>query len=454
MENAIVSKFGGSSVANSEQIHKVFKIVESNSDRKYIVVSAPGKAKGDAEKVTDHLFNIATDGSHFKSQRKSISAKESYDAVVSKFKIIIKDLQIDGTDILEDLKNDLKVELPEDKKSDFYASRGEHYNAKVINRYFKKMGLNSKCMLPEKIGFTVSENFGNAKVLPLSYKNIKQSLDIEGIAVIPGYYGITQKKDIAVLSRGGSDLTGGEIAYAITAATYENWTDTDGIYETDPRQIPEAKVIPELTYKEIRLLSSQGFNVFHYDAMINCKKTNIPINIRNTNNPDAPGTLIVAERVPQKTVVGIARLDDIAYLYLEKDMMNETMGFTNDLLHIFKDYGIMTYHYPTDKDDIAILVNQNDLMGVANDLKEDIEKELKPEIIDIHYNLSIISPVGIGMKDHPGVLAQAAGAFEDKNINIDIVVQGPAQISFHFGIQSYYKDEAMKALHNTFLING
>ncbi len=114
-------------------------------------------------------------------------------------------------------------------------------------------------------------------------------------------------------------MTGGEIAFAVEAALYENWTDTDGIYQVDPRLIPEAKVISRLTYKEIRLLSSKGFDVFHYDAMVNCKKRNIPIQIRNTNNLDSDGTLIVSERVPKEVVVGIARKDNIAYLYIERD---------------------------------------------------------------------------------------------------------------------------------------
>ncbi len=447
MEGKIVCKFGGSSVANADQIEKITEIIKSNSDRKYIVVSAPGKDDIDSEKVTDHLFNIATGGNHFRIRDKNISPEESHRSIMNKFSRLIKDLGIDGEDILNDLGTDLKKSLPDKKKIDFLASRGEHYNAKVVTRYFQKEGINAKLQLPEDIGMIVSKDFGNAKVIPITYKNLARLSKKDSVSVIPGYYGITEEGDVAVFSRGGSDLTGGEVAYAVNAALYENWTDTDGVYQVDPRIISDAKVIPRLTYKEIRLLSSKGFNIFHFDAMVNCKKRHIPINIRNTNNPVAPGTMIVSERIPEETVVGIARLDNIACCYLEKDGAGETIGFVNDLLKIMKDFGIETYHYPTDKDDVSVIFSQEDLKGYEDDLKEAIQEHLNPDILMFNYNITVLSPVGIGMKDQPGVIAIAATALKEKNINIEIIDQGPAQISFHFGVQNYHADETLKALY-------
>jgi aspartate kinase len=451
MSGMIVSKFGGSSVANACQIEKVRQIVEENENRRHVVVSAPGKDADDSEKVTDHLFNIATAGDHFKARGQDISAKQSYERVVGKFKTLVNDLCIDGDDIIDNLENDLTSNIADKKRIDFFASRGEHYNAKVITRYFKAKGMNAKLMLPEDIGFLVSERFGNAKVLPATHANLRLSLSEDGINIIPGYYGITLKGDLAVLSRGGSDLTGGEVAYAIKAQRYENWTDIDGVYQVDPRIIPEASVIPELTYKEIRLLSSRGFNVFHFDAMISCKNRNIPINIRNTNNPQAPGTMIVTSRESNETAVGIGRMDDIAYVYIEKDMIGETIGFTKELLDIFKDYGINTHHYPSDLDDISVIVDQKDLTGKADDLKDSIKKTLSPNFLEFNYDLCLISPVGIGMKDTPGVLAKASTALYNENINIEIVDQGPSQLSFHFGIFQKHADVGLKALYGALL---
>jgi aspartate kinase len=237
----------------------------------------------------------------------------------------------------------------------------------------------------------------------------------------------------------------------VDCACYENWTDTDGVYQVDPRLIPEASVIPELTYKEIRLLSSKGFNVFHFDAMVSCKNKNIPINIRNTNNPTAPGTMIVASRQPGETAIGVARLDGIAYVYLEKDMIGETVGFTKELLDIFKDFGINTHHYPSDIDDIAVIVDQQDLEGKADELRQTLTRALSPNLLEIRYDLSLLSPVGIGMKDTPGVLARASGALYGRNINIEIVDQGPSQISFHFGIRKEHADIGLRALYEALL---
>ncbi|HDQ03392.1 MAG TPA: aspartate kinase [Deltaproteobacteria bacterium] len=448
MKSSIVCKFGGSSVSCAEQITKVKDIVSQNKERQYVVVSAPGKDSSHAEKLTDHLINIATDGKHFRLQHKDISAQKSYNEVVGKFKKLIADLSIEGKDVIEKLGKDLKKPVPEEKKTDFLASRGERYNAEIISRYFNKQGILAELVLPEDMGLLVSEDFSNANVIPVSYRNIREKLtSVEGVSVIPGFYGITAKGDVAVFSRGGSDFTGGEIAFAIEAALYENWTDTDGIYQVDPRHIAEAKVIPRLTYKEIRLLSSKGFDVFHYDAMVNCKKRNIPIHIRNTNNLASEGTIIVSERVPEEVVVGIARKDNIAYLYVERDGAGETIGFVHDLLSVIKDYGIETCHYPTDRDDVAILLNQDDMVGTAEDIKEIIEKDFKPDTLEFNYNITILSPVGIGMKNHPGVIAEAATALKEQNINIEIINQGPAQISFHFGFQNFYADSALQALY-------
>lgn len=448
MEKVIVSKFGGTSLANALQIKKVRDIAASDPDRKCIVVSAPGKGDGDEFKMTDHLINVAMEGKHLSSPDRTVAPKESAEAVLDKFRSIIADLGIEGGDIVDGLKKDMSLSMPEIKRKDYLASRGEHYNAKVVARYFTKSGIPAEVKLPEETGLIVTENFGNAKVVPVSYKNIKKNISCRGVSIIPGFYGVTETGDVAVFSRGGSDLTGGEIAFALNASVYENWSDIDGIYQADPGIIKKARVIPRLTYKEIRLLASKGFNVFHYDAMIRCKKKSIPIQIRNTNNPSAQGTTIVAQRVPEEVTVGIARMDSIAYLYLEKDGSQEIIGFVNRVLNIMKNYGIETYHYPTDRDDVCVIMNQDDLIGCEDELAETIKRELDPDNMEFFYNLSIISPVGIGMKYDPGVIAEAAMAMKNNNINIEILDQGPAQISFHMGVQGFYADTALNALYD------
>lgn len=452
MKKNIVYKFGGSSVEDAVQIEKVRKIVDDSPSRKYIVVSAPGREKKYNIKITDHLFNIATSGKHLRTNRKKIGTKESKDAVLNKFKSLMKDLKIPDNGLLEDLNKDLQSDLTGEKKIAFLASRGEHYNAKLIAEYFNQKEMPTEALMPEEIGLNVCDNILSAKVDSSTKENLAKIKNKKKKIIIPGYYGMTSSGDVAVLSRGGSDLTGGELAASLDASVYENWTDTDGIYEADPRLIDEADVVPRLTYKEIRLLSAKGFNVFHFDAMMNCKKQGVPINIRNTNKSSAPGTLILSERVPEEDVVGIARLDNMAFIYLEKDMLGETVGFTKDLLTIFKKYEINTYHYPTDKDDISIIVNQDDIQGKINDLRSEIEDCIEPDHMEVRYNISILSPVGLGIKDNPMVLADAATVLCEKNINIEMLDQSPAQICFHIGVQQTHADSAYKALYERLIL--
>lgn len=450
-----VCKFGGSSVKDALQIEKVINIIKDDSKRKVIVVSAPGRDETFDEKITDHLLNIATNGIYFQEQQLVISKKESLDSVLNKFKKLSNDLQIDGKSILLDLQKDLEnCQLEADERKAFYLSRGEHYNAKIICEYMNKNKIKTKLMLPEEFGFILSNNYTNGKILDITYENIRNNFDITSdiTYIVPGFYGISKNKKIVVLSRGGSDLTGGELAFALDVDMYENWTDTNGVYEVDPRVVvDDANVITRLTFKELRLLSSKGFNVFHFNAMLSCKKGKIPINIRNTNNPTHKGTLILSERVPMEDVVGIAKLDNMALIHIQKDMLGEEIGFSANLLKIFSEFKINTYHYPTDKDDIAILVEQEDLKGKINNLRRKIEKELNTDNLYVTYNLSILTLVGIGLKENSFVIVDAITALKQNNIPFDMFDMSPSKISFHIGVAQNISDVALKTLQNELL---
>lgn len=449
-----VCKFGGSSVKDVEQIKKVVSIVKSDKDRRVIVVSAPGRDEKYDQKITDHLLNYATDGIHFNEQHIEISSKQSYHAIIAKFETLCDDLKIDKLSIIESLKQDLNDNtLKREKKEAFCLSRGEHHNAKIIALYMQQEGINTKLSLPEDFGFILSDDFRDGKVQGITHENIQNyfSLEKDEVYLVPGFYGVTSKKEIVVMSRGGSDLTGGELAYALDADLYENWTDTNGVYEVDPRVIDNANVISRLTFKELRLLSSKGFNVFHFNAMLNCKKSKIPINIKNTNNPEHSGTMILNERVPMEDIVGIAKLDNMASIHIQKDMLSEEVGFTAELLKIFGEFGISTYHYPTDKDDIAILVEQEDLKGKVNNLRRQIEKRLKADNVYISYNIAIITIVGIGLKENTFAMVDAINALKENNISFDLFDMSPSKISFHIGLSQNIADVALKTLYENLL---
>ncbi len=449
-----VCKFGGSSVKDASQIKKVLDIVKEDDGRRVIVVSAPGRDDNFDEKITDHLLNVATSGKYFEEHFITISKKQSYDAIIDKYRRLCSDLNVKGDDLIKSLEKDLANSLLKgERKEAFFLSRGEHYNAKIIQRYFSNEGLNIKLMLPEEFGFILSDDFRDGKVQKVTYANIEEKFDTtkDTKYLVPGFYGVTKNNEIAVMSRGGSDLTGGELAYALDANKYENWTDTNGVYEVDPRVISGSKVIPRLTFKELRLLSSKGFNVFHFNAMLNCKKSKIPINIRNTNNKEHCGTMILSERVPMEDLVGIAKLDNMASIYLQKDMLADEIGFTAELLKIFSEFGVNTYHYPTDRDDISILVEQEDLKGKINNLRREIEKRLKTDNIIVSYNLCVITLVGIGLKENTFAIVDAINALKEKNISFDMLDMSPSKISLHIGVSQNIANNALETLYESLL---
>ncbi len=443
----VVSKFGGSSVANATQIEKVRKIVAADARRRIVVVSAPGRLRPDEEKLTDHLINIATGGEHFRDQRIPVSVAESRKTVTERFASIIKDLEVVDDELLSSLEADLNTQLSGQRRIAFLASRGEHYNARIIARYFAKCGMQAAVRLPEDIGLQVTNRYLDTEVTEAAFSNTLSLTEGDMVSVVPGYYGVTESGEVAVFSRGGSDLTGGVIANAVDADCYENWTDVSGVFEVDPRVIENARTIPRLTFKEIRLLSSKGFNVFHLNAMKPCWERKIPIHIGNTNRPSDPGTVILSERVPEEGVVGIAQLNYVAYINIEKYQLGEEIGFTAKLLTIFQDFNIQSYHYPTDKDDISVVVDQNDLTGTINDLRRRIEAELKPDSMDVVYNLSILTPVGMGLRGNSYPIVEALSALSRQHIPIKMIDQSPSQMCFHIGVPSAVADAALKILY-------
>src|SRR5690606_23690812 len=247
----IVSKFGGSSVANATQIEKVRCIVADNSKRRIVVVSAPGRSQPSEHKLTDHLINVATGGTHFRDQRINVSSEDSRQTVMTRFAQIVEDLGVDGVALLTALERDLHTDLTGERRIAFLASRGEHYSARIIADYFTLKGMAATVQLPENFGLQVSEQYLDARVIDKAFDAMELLADAESIAVIPGFYGVTAAGEVAVFSRGGSDLTGALVASAVDAVSYENWTDVSGVFEVDPRLIDRARTIPRLTFKEI-----------------------------------------------------------------------------------------------------------------------------------------------------------------------------------------------------------
>lgn len=444
-----VAKFGGSSVASSEQIKKVGSIIADDAERKFVVVSAPGKRFSDDSKITDLLIELSD------LAKKNKSSDHKMTEIMKRFSEIVEELHISKNvlnDIEESIQSVLNSEWSDQMKIDGFKSIGEDSSAKIVSEYLKTLGLNAQYVNPKEAGISVSNEPGNAQVLPVSYAQLYRMREKDGISVIPGFFGYTQDGQLMTFPRGGSDITGSIVAAGVQASLYENFTDVDSVYVVDPRVIQNPEKVTKLTYKEMRELSYSGFGVFHDEALMPAFQAQIPVCIKNTNNPDHSGTMIVSEKDPQtRCVVGIAADTGFSNLYVSKYLMNREVGFGRKLLQILEDESISFEHAPSGIDNMSVIIRDSELtakkeLTVINRIKS----ELNPETISIDYGFAMVMVVGEGMMSAVGIAEKSTAAFAEANISIEMINQGSSEVSVMFGIRKDKLNLAVKSLYNKF----
>ncbi|MGN7938617.1 aspartate kinase [Virgibacillus sp. 6R] len=447
-----VVKFGGSSLASGEQLKKVFQIVVSDPERKVVVVSAPGKRFSDDIKVTDLLIDCA---------EKVLAGEEiesEFATIIERYASIAKELEI-SLDIIDTISRDLKALLNGNKEKpdrflDAIKASGEDNNAKLIAAYFQHRGVLAQYVSPKEAGLIVSDEPGNAQVLPESYDNLYKLRDREGIIVFPGFFGHNKNGDVLTFSRSGSDITGSILANGVKADLYENFTDVDAVYSVNPTIVQNPKEISELTYREMRELSYAGFSVFHDEALIPAFRAGIPVNVKNTNNPTAPGTRIVNERANTNgPVIGIASDKGFCSIYISKYLMNREIGFGRRLLQILEDFGLTYEHVPSGIDDVTVILRQNQMdKEIEAAITKRIINELHADEVIIEHNLVLIMVVGEGMRHNVGTTARAAKALANAGVNIEMINQGSSEVSMMFGVKEAQEKRAVQALYNEFFV--
>ena len=433
----VVAKFGGSSLADANQFRKVAKIVKENPDRKYIVPSAPGKRFDDDIKITDLLYKayeLSSEGEDFSPVLKQIT--DRYDGIIA-------DLGLD-MDLSAEYEK-IKVSLESNAGRDYAASRGEYLSgmilAKLLGYHFMDA---AKCIRFNETGSFNSE---------FTFEKTKEHLSHYDRAVIPGFYGRMPNGTIKTFSRGGSDITGSLVARAVGAALYENWTDVDGFLVPDPRIIKNAKIINKITYKELRELSYMGATVLHEDAIFPVHQAGIPINIRNTNNPSAPGTMIVLDtKVDENTpnITGIAGKKGFSIVNIEKAMMNAEIGFGKKVLSVLEREELCFEHLPSGIDTMSVVIDSKALEPKKEDLLYTIRRETLADSISFDDNLALIAVVGVGMRKTTGTAARVLTAIAKQNINIRMLDQGSSELNIIIGVDEEHFEEALKAIYNEF----
>ncbi|MBN2188956.1 MAG: aspartate kinase [Chitinispirillaceae bacterium] len=451
--NIIVCKFGGTSVATSEKLQQIVKILKQECNRRCVVLSAPGKTPGCPVKVTDSLITVVN-----KSLMRRGCSSELKE-LKQRFHGIYDPLDLSSSKIDEILAElDKRQKTRHDhpgKYRDLVVSAGEDINSKLFAEYLNSIDMPAVYVSPRDAGLVVTPVFGDAQPLPDSTLKLGASLKklcSEKIVVFPGYFGYTVEGDVATFSRGGSDLTGSILAEAVDAAEYENWTDVDGIFSAHPSMVEKPMQIPALTYKEMRELSYIGFNVLHEEAVKPILRKKIPIRLRSTTNLANGGTVIISERLPsERDVIGIASGGGYCSFTLQKYLMNREKGFGRRLLSIFESLGLSYEHCPSGVDSISVILDQAQLKPeMVNTIIRKIEVELQPDDVRTEFGIALVAVVGEGLIHKIGVLAQAAQALAKAGVNIKMANQGSSEISMIFGIDADDERKAVNALYGEF----
>ncbi|MBR6030325.1 MAG: aspartate kinase [Clostridia bacterium] len=434
----IVTKFGGSSLASAEQFRKVKDILGMDSARRYVVPSAPGKRFPEDTKVTDLLYRC-----HRKAQAGE-DFEEDFDRIRARYGEIRDELGLKAE--LDAALDKIHRKIAAGADADYCASRGEFLNGMLLADF-----LGWRFLDAEKVIF-----FDERGVFDSEKTNVvMMALLADGVpTVVPGFYGSLPDGRVHTFSRGGSDITGAIVSRAVRADAYENWTDVSGFLMADPRIVQNPREISAITYAELRELSYMGASVLHEDAMFPVHKVGIPTIIRNTNNPQHPGTLIsqslpVEPTVP--TITGIAGHKNFSVVAIEKAMMNAELGFGRRALQVFEEYGISFEHMPSGIDSISVVVSSEALAPHREEIVRRLADVTQPDVLTIHDNMSIIATVGRGMVSNCGTAARLFSAMSRAGINVRMIDQGSSELSIIVGVDDQDFERTIQAIYAEFV---
>lgn len=431
-------KFGGSSLADAEQFKKVAEIILSDKSRRFVVPSAPGKRFSADTKVTDMLYSC------YELASKGKSFEEEFSAIIKRYESIIADLSLNFS--LEGEFANIRQCFIGKAGRDYAASRGEYLNGIILAKFLDFQFL-------DPAGYIFFNEQGSFD-LERTIEVLGEKLSTMKNAVIPGFYGSMPNDTIKTFSRGGSDITGSIVARAAGAEIYENWTDVSGFLIADPRVVTNPEPITTITYRELRELSYMGATVLHEDAIFPVSAVGIPINIKNTNDPAAPGTMIVANDpiAPTKyTITGIAGKKGFSVIYIEKDRMNSELGFGRKILKILEENGVSFEHLPSGIDTMSIVLSTHSLEGKRERIVSLIKAAVDPDHIEIEDDMALLAIVGRGMRKTRGTAGRVFAALAHAHINVKMIDQGSSELNIIVGVADEDFEKALCSIYEIFV---
>ena len=435
----IVTKFGGSSMADAGQYRKIRDIILANPERRVAVVSAAGRRNKADHKITDLLYLC------YAHTQYGVDCSGIFDMIASRYMEIRDELGIELD--LESEFAALKKRL--DAKSvsqDELVSRGEYFSAKLMAAFLGFQFIDSADW--------VKFNFDASVDLEATYAALRECYQGSG-AVIPGFYGLMPDGHVKTFSRGGSDITGSLAAAALDAEVYENWTDVSGLLMADPRIVDNPQTIPEVTYDELRELSYSGAQVLHEDAIFPVREKNIPLNIRNTNAPEDPGTMIQehfdGDHDPDRFITGITGKKDFTVISMSKRGMSNQVGVLHKVLTVLVRHNISVDYVPNGIDNVSVVLPSEALAPHLYNVLSEIQKEAEPDSLEVHDQIAVVAAVGRKMAFRPGISGKIFAALGEAGINIRMINQGPDELNIIFGVDNADFADAIRVLYNSFV---
>ena len=423
----IVAKFGGTSLADGQRFRHVAELIRANPERRYVVVSAPGKRFDGDTKVTDLLYRFQKSGK-----------EEDFAPIEDRFLEIAADLGI-SLDLSRDFAE--MKQLPHN--ADYMASCGEYLSARIMAAYLDWPFVDAEaCVFFDERG-----NLDELKTHLALFERLRYLPH----AVMPGYYGVMPDGEIHTFSRGGSDISGALVAAAMDAEVYENWTDVDGMLVTDPGIVPQAAPISTITYPELRELAYRGATVLHEDSVVPVSRRGIPIHILNTFRPQAPGSWIIPNgEKPKGPITGIAGRRNYTAIQIERENTNSMVGYVRRILSCLEARNVPFEHLATGLGSVCLVVPTSAIADCREELKEDIMLEVHPDSILMEDSLAMIAVVGRGMTNRPGVCARLFSALGDNGISVRVIDQGTGEMNVIVGVAEADFAPAIRAIHREF----
>ncbi|MDO4812454.1 MAG: aspartate kinase [Eubacteriales bacterium] len=433
-----VLKFGGSSLADAHQFAKVKSIVDADDSRRVVIVSAPGKRFRDDHKITDLLYLCAA---HIKY---GVSCADIFAMIRERYEEIIHEcsLKLDLSTEFDELWEKMQGGISKDE----LASRGEYFSAKLMAEFLGYEFLDAALWVKFKFDGSIDQD--------ASYEALRRAADGRKV-VIPGFYGVMPDGHIKTFSRGGSDITGALAAAALDADVYENWTDVSGILMADPRIVDSPAPIERVTYNELRELSYIGAQVLHEGTIFPVREKNIPLNIRNTNAPDHPGTMILEniddELEEGSFITGIAGKKGFSVITVAKTGMSSEPGTILKILEILAKHEVNVEYIPSGIDIVSLVVSSEKVSKRLYEILGELQKEVQPNKISVTEHIAIVAAVGRKMAYRVGVSGKIFAKLGENGVNIRMITQGPEELNIIVGVEEKDFEQAIRVLYNSFV---